>query len=249
MQVITCHRGKLQTVTETYLASKNTGFRTGFPAIDHLLPGGVFAKGAIHELLSQPGQPRPLFFATLLARTAMLVKDKETRRPGDKERATEGRVGVWCDPQGQIYPPAVAAAGIPLEQLLFLRPRTPADQIWAVAECLRCRGVSVTLAQLGRLSRIETRKLQLAAEAGGGVGLLLRPFGSISSEYAAATRWLVEPSPGERTVQRWRLQLIHGHGGRVGQSVILEACRETNLVRAVETMGDRSDEEKVARWA
>jgi protein ImuA len=237
MQVVTCHRGKLQTVTEADLVSKDTGFRTGFPAIDRILPGESFARGAIHELLSKPGEPRPLFFATVLARAAMVEEGKEMG------------VGVWCDPQGQIYPPAVAAAGIPLEQVLFLRPKTPADHIWAVAECLRCRGVSVTLAQLGRLSRIEARKLQLAAEAGGGVGLLFRPFGSISSEYAAATRWLVEPFPGERTVQRWKLELIHGHGGRVGQSVILEAGRETNLVRAVETVGDRSGEEKVARIA
>jgi len=88
-----------------------------------------------------------------------------------------------------------------------------------------------------RLSRLEARRLQLSAERGGGVGLLLRPWGNrLSAEHAAATRWLVRPAPGERTVQRWKVQLVHGHGGRVGGVVILEHSRETNRVRAVEKL-------------
>jgi hypothetical protein len=99
-----------------------------------------------------------------------------------------------------------------------------------------------------RLSRVEARRLQLSAERGGGVGLLLRPAGrAVSSEHAAVTRWLVRPAPGERTVQRWSVQLIHGHGGRVGQAVILEYSRETNRVRAVEQLADRPAEKEVAK--
>src|SRR2546423_1093128 len=86
------------------------------------------------------------------------------------------------------------------------------------------------------LPALEARRLQLSAERGGGIGLLLRPLGRASSEHAAVTRWLVRPAPGERTVQRWSIQLVHGHGGRVGQSVILEHSRETNRVRAVEQL-------------
>src|SRR5204863_337236 len=82
------------------------------------------------------------------------------------------------------------------------------------------------------LSRVEARRLQLAAERGGGVGVLLRLAGRASAEYAAATRWLVRPAAGERTVQRWSVQLIHGHGGRVGQAVFLEHSRESGLITA-----------------
>jgi hypothetical protein len=80
--------------------------------------------------------------------------------------------------------------------------------------------------------------LQLSAERGGGVGLLLRPArGPESACHAATTRWLVRPAAGERTLQRWSIQLIHGHGGRVGQTVILECSRETHhiTVRARQT--------------
>ena len=159
----------------------------------------------------------------------------------DSALSTQHRRGavVWIDPDGILYPPALAAAGLPLERILLLRVRRPADQVWAIAECLGCPGVRVTVASPPPLSRIEARRLQLAAERGGGAGILLRPLGAASAEHAAVTRWLVKPAPGERNVQRWELELIHGHGGRVGATVILEACRETHLVRAFEPVADR----------
>ena len=146
---------------------------------------------------------------------------------------SEPRPIVCCDPAGEIYPPALAAMGISPRLLYLLRPADAADQMWAVAECLRCKAVGAVIASPKRLSRTEARKLQLSAERGGGIGLLLRTFGQ-APHYAAATRWLVGPIPGERTVQRWNIQLIHGPGGRVGQSICLELCRRTGEVSAVE---------------
>jgi hypothetical protein len=81
------------------------------------------------------------------------------------------------------------------------------------------------------LSRIEARRFQLAAERGRGIGILLRPYDRTANVYSAATRWLVAPQRGLRTVQRWRIELIHGHGGQVGQAVILEYHRETNSIQ------------------
>jgi hypothetical protein len=150
---------------------------------------------------------------------------------------------VWCDPQAVLYPPALAGAGIALERLFLLRPKNEADEVWAVAECLRCKGVAATIASPRHLSRIEARRLQLAAEDGGGVGILLRRSDAGSTQYAAATRWLVTPALGERTVQRWRLELLGGHGGLIGKAVVLEVCRESHTVRAFEAVGDRPSQE------
>src|SRR5438067_2145540 len=79
--------------------------------------------------------------------------------------------------------------------------------------------------------------------------LLPRPRGAGSIHHAAATRWLVEPARGERTVQRWKIQLIHGHGGRLHQPVYLEYSRdwrqpETHRVRATDQLGDRAVEKE-----
>src|SRR5690606_12186007 len=97
-----------------------------------------------------------------------------------------------------------------------------------------------------RLSRVEARRLQLAAERGGGAGIFLRPLDRFASTYAAATRWLVEPaSPASSSLksggfyQRWMLQLLHGHGGQLSARILLEVCRETDRVRATEVVVDR----------
>lgn len=232
MKLITCQGGRLLTLGEMPGDARHSvvapacdvpSFATGLPALDALAPAGALRRGAVHEVLSEPAHGTPLFFAMLLARAG----------------GNSGAI-VWCDPHHEIYPPALAAQGVDLDRLYLLQPKTPAEQAWAVAECLKCKGVAAVVAQMRqRLSRLEARRLQLSAERGGGVGVLLRAAGKVSAEHAAATRWLVGPAPGERTVQRWEVQLVHGHGGRVGQAVILEHSRETNRVRAVEELADR----------
>ena len=238
MQLVSCHQGKLLKVDSTDLGAASPGrsFSTGLLAVDRLLPAGVWGRGVIHEILWAGKYARPLFFATWLARAAM----------GGPAR---GGCVVWCDPRGEIYPPALGAAGIALDRLFLLRPKSAEEEIWALAECLGCKGVAATLAQPPVLSRIAARRLQLAAERGGGVGLLLRPQGAGAVHHAAATRWLVEPARGERTVQRWKIQLIHGHGGRLHQPVYLEYSRDwrqpqTHRVRATDQLGDRTFEKE-----
>jgi protein ImuA len=196
---------------------------TGLTALDTLAPGGRFATGAVHEVLSGTDTP-PFLLPALIAKTA----------------APFGRV-VWCDSRRELHPPALAALGMPLDRLVILRPPAHSDELWAIAECLRCRGVSACIAPLGRLSRVQSRKLQLAAERGGGIALILRPAVAASWPYAAVTRWRVRPVPGERTVQRICVELIHGHGGRLGQSVLVEVDRETHHVRAIEAVAARPD--------
>ena len=245
MQLISCHKGQLQRLSAGELASATAAktFKTGLRSIDHLLPAHAFPRGSVHELLADPHHGLPLFFAALLARSASSHSPPPHPpiAPSPLALSSHGGTIAWCDPQSRIYPLALAAMNIPLDRVLLLRPKTEADEIWALTECLRSPGVAVTLGSPRRLSRTEARRLQLAAEAGGGVGILLRAEGRQSSaEYAAATRWRVRPVPaGERTLQRWELQLIHGHGGHIGQAVLLEACRETNALHAAPALADR----------
>ena len=237
MQLISCHNGRLlaSALAEETLARPHV-FTTGLRAIDELLPHDGFARGAVHEVLADPKHGTPRFFALLLARSAAFdggtaFQPVNENLHGLQTRATGAL--VWCDPRDELYPPAVAALGIPLNRLYVLHPRSAPDHVWAVAECLRCKGVSAIIAPVERLSRIEARRLQLAAEQGGGAGILLRPLDRHVSVYAAATRWLVAPTRGRRTVQRWKVKLIHGHGGRIGQTVVLEHHRDTRTIEAL----------------
>jgi hypothetical protein len=258
-------------------------FRTGLEPLDDLAPPNGFRRGAVHELLWEPRTPQPRTPALLLARAA-------TKTPNPSAKESAASVIVWSDPQRQLYPPALMAMGIDLHRLILLRPRNRAEELWAVAECLRCPGVGATVASIDRLNQVEARRLQLAAETGGGAGLFLRPATSqphknpdhcggagggaaavigvfpnaqpgcaapVSSHpsprasaarrvrsdagrnrgggdcYAAATRWLIRPAPAAATAQRWEIQLVHGHGGRVGESVLLEVNHETGITTAL----------------
>ncbi len=188
---------------------------TSIPSLNALAPHSAFARGAVHEILTATNT-HSFLLPALLARSA----------------AKLGWV-IWCDSARQLFPPALCAMGIPLDRLLILRPP---DELWAITECLRSPAVAACIATPPRLTRVQARRIQLAAERGGGLGILLRPQQAITWPYAAATRWLVSPERGQRNLQRWRIQLLHGHGGQVGQTTLLEMCRETNLVRAVEAL-------------
>lgn len=222
MKLISCHHGMLQELVGESLTSHASGFSTDLGAWDSLLPARLFSKAAIHELLSEKENARGFFPASFLARQAA---------------AQRGAI-VWCETVPNLYPPALAASDFPLDRLFLVRATSEKDLIWAAGEALRCKGVAATIANLGKLSRIQARRLQLAAEEGGGVGIFMRPK-KLATEYAAATRWLVRPARGDGAVQRWSLQLLHGHGGRVGHSIILEAGRETDSVRAFEAVEHR----------
>jgi len=245
MRFISCHDGKLQILSpQEFRAPAGRAFATGLPALDALAPGGAFGRGAVHEILCAPEHGTALFFATLLARSAAASSQDSAASDG----GGANRFICWCDPARELYPPALANHGIALTHLLLLHPDGPRNMLWAISESLRCRGVAAVVAAPPRLSRIAARRLQLSAERGGGIGLLLRNANAPGIDcYAAATRWLVRPAPGERTIQRWNVQLIHGHGGSIGQTVILEANRENHSVRALEPLAHRSLETGVAQ--
>jgi hypothetical protein len=277
MPLITCENGQIYRVDQ--LEKNGTdGCVTGLPELDRLLPYQRLARAGVHEVLTGPGEEPGLFFALLLAGAGgvasyeLRVTRKHSLATRNSQLATSL---VISDPRRLIYPPALAAMGFDLSRLLMLRPRSAAEELWAVTEALRCKGVGAVIAAMGKLTKIEARRLQLAAEQGGGMGVLLResrqgvvgrrqwavgreqeeeffcrlPTADYSlppaadcrpsTPHAAVTRWLVQPMPGERTVQRWRIQLIHGHGGRLFHPVVLERCRETHSVRTIEPMADR----------
>jgi protein ImuA len=76
----------------------------------------------------------------------------------------------------------------------------------------------VVVADGSRLTLNETRRLQLAAEAGGALGLLLRPAHEIQELSAARTRWRVGPALSADSDQRWTVDLLRCKGLRPTES-------------------------------
>lgn len=231
---VTTDREKLRQLllTKSSRRSKRQGFHTGLAAFDEIAPCGCFQYGAVHELLWKGRSSSPKSIALLLAKTVQMKN---------------GTI-VWSDPKRELYLPALLAAGINLRHLILLRCVNHFDMLSALAECLQNRAVGATVATLSKLSLIDARRLQLAVERGGGVGIFMRPFSeATNTHYAAATRWLIQPQIGDDEIQRWSVELLHGHGGRIGQAVLLEADRDSHSLRASETMANRQTATAKAR--
>ncbi|MGB0697716.1 MAG: ImuA family protein [Rhodospirillaceae bacterium] len=138
--------------------------RFDVPELDRALPGGGLAMGRLHavEGAGTDFEGPATAFAALLAARALAL------RPG-------GTV-LWCLRRGQddsLFPPGLASLGLAPEDLLILRVSSETDMLWAMEEALRCPAIAAVVGQVRKPGATPARRLQLAAETGGGLGLFL----------------------------------------------------------------------------
>ncbi|MEX0717391.1 MAG: hypothetical protein WD066_12425 [Planctomycetaceae bacterium] len=203
-------------------AATGPAVATEIEAVDRLLPAGGYRAGSLVEWLAE-GEGTGAATLALSCAGASLH---------------DGRRLIVVDDARNFHPPALPATIDP-ERIVVVRPRTLPDAWWAIEQSLRCRGATVTLAWVKRADDRTLRRWQLAAEQGGGVGLLLRPVAARRTPSWAESRWLVEPLPSfsESHGRRWRLELLHGRGRSTlravppGGVVELEQDHETGAVR------------------
>ena len=189
---------------------------TGCPALDRLLPRGGLARGTLVEWLAeQPGSGAGML-ALLAARQA----------------SREGRALVVLDRFRRFYPPAAAAWGIDFANLLVVRPSSEKEALWALDQVLRSPSVGAVWAPLEDIDIREFRRLQLAAESGGTLGLLLRPASFRDKPSWAELQLLVRPQAGSGG---WRLsvEITRARSGTSGQSVDLEMNDQTGIAQPV----------------
>jgi protein ImuA len=193
----------------------------GIPFFGDLLPEGELPAGSLVELLATAEGAGAWTLALLLTRHA----------------CGERKALVIVDPRSCFYPPAASRLGIDLAHTIVVRPTTHSELHAALDQSLRCQAVGTVLGGCERLRAAESQRLKLAAEAGGGLGILLRPGGASSGPSFADLRMTVTPlSPekGTGTVfcpRRMRLDVMRCRGGRSGQSLVLEIDDETGHVR------------------
>ena len=175
-------------------------------ALDTALPGGGLARAAVHEVVpARTGwdDGPAAGFTLALAGRALGHAD--------------GPV-LWVARRLDLYPPGTAAFGVPPERLLCARAPDDAGVLWALEEALRCPDLAAVVGEVEQLSRTPVRRLQLAAEAGGGTGLLVqrrRIPPTRAEPSAAVTRWRVGALPrvSPASGPRWRVELARVRGG------------------------------------
>ena len=202
---------------------------TGIAAVDDFFPEGGLRRGLLIEwLIDGEGTGACRLMFQLVSRFFQAI--------------AAGAV-VVIDRQREFYPPAMAAAGVDVDRAVLVRPQKQADALWALEQSLRSAGVTVTVCRINRLIDRAFRRLQLAAETGQGLGMLLRPAEARAQPSWADVRFLVRPlaacaSFEESSGQRLSVELLHRRGGAGGGVVELELCDETGLVRAASELAD-----------
>lgn len=180
----------------------------GVAAIDEALPDGGLPGGCVHELTGGDAGTATAFAAAALSRVATA-----TAKPA-----------LWIVRGRDLYAPGLAFYGLTPDRLIAARVRNHKDLLWAMEEALRCRGVSAVLGEAREIDLTASRRLQLAAETGGTVGILLLGEPQRMAAASSVTRWRVSSlpgvlRPGEPGVpaERWRVELLRCRGGRPGE--------------------------------
>ncbi|MBB2713970.1 ImuA family protein [Rhizobium sophoriradicis] len=235
--IISDLRDRIQHLEGTVARAK-TVLPFGVREIDGRLPGGGLAYGAIHEFAGGGagainGAATALFVAGIAART-------------------KGKV-VWCLARPDLFAPALAQVGLHPDRVIYVEAIKEEFVLESFEEALRFGGLGAVVGEVVRLPMTVSRRLQLAAEGSGTVGLVIRRWrrpteaGDFGHPTAATSRWRISvlpsdplPVPGVGRA-RWLAELIRVKAGESADFVI-GACDDQGRISISSDAADGSDQ-------
>ena len=172
------------------------GLSTGYALLDEQLPGGGWPVGAVSEIIcTQEGIGEMQFLMPALAKLSQ-----------------QGKWLALVAPPYIPYPLALSACGVDISKILLIRPRKENDALWTIEQALRAGTCGAVLGWLGDdVTAQQMRRLQLAAEQGGSVGLFFRSAVSVQQNTNSALRLQIKRIAGRLSVDilkrrgRWPL--------------------------------------------
>jgi hypothetical protein len=165
---------------------KSTFLPTGLARLDSFLAGG-WPTGALSELTGKDGAGKTLL---ALRTAAHLTKRQE-------------RVAL-INPGGTIFPPALAAEGLDLPFLLWLRPVENERCRWAAEQVVRSGLFPLVMIRSVSYDERGARRLQLTSEATGTAVLFLTSQAGRMNPWAFSLRIRIERS----ALRRVRVQVL-----------------------------------------
>ena len=158
----------------------------GVAAIDARLPDGGLALGALHEVAggadgAVDGAAAALFAAGIVARTTGTV--------------------LWCVTRPDLFAPALSQAGLHADRVIHVEAGDEQTVLACGEAGLRHGGLGGVVAEVARLSMTASRRLQLAAETSGTIGIAVRRWrrateaADFGQPTASVTRWRVTALP------------------------------------------------------
>lgn len=135
------------------------GHSTGFSPLDDILPGRGWPSSGLVEVVSPHWGMGELQLLIPLMRRVV----------------EQGKWIMWISPPYLLYAPALIQAGINTEQVLVVKLDTSCkDALWSMEKALQTENCGLVLAWQNWLPNKVLRRLQLAAETGGTMGVLFK---------------------------------------------------------------------------
>lgn len=109
---------------------------------------------------------------------------------------SKGKV-LWCLTRPDLFFPAIAQAGLHPDRVIFCEGDKEEDVLASMEEGLSFGGLAAVVGELVRLPMVASRRLQLAAEKTGTMGLVVRRWrrqteaSDFGNPTASTTRWRV----------------------------------------------------------
>jgi protein ImuA len=193
----------------------------GDPRIDANFAEGGLALGNLHEIAgrgieAQTGAVAAGFAACLLA--------------GVLARLPQGRPAFWIATRCDLHAPGLLPYGLDPGAVIQVHARNDDEALAAMEAALRGGAAGVVLAEVGKLGRTASRRLQLSCLKHGTTGFVLRrwPHGQRAASWESTvcvTRWQVAPAPSEVLFREpgaacWQVELTHARGGREGAWIV-----------------------------
>jgi protein ImuA len=158
-------------------------------SLDRVLGGGL-QTGALHDIVA--ADPRDAAAASAFA-AALAIRFGRARSRSAFVWIVED---IGAREEGLPYAPGLRLHGLDPARLILVRTINVRDTLWVMEEALKCKGVSAVLAETWAKARdyslTVSRRLALAARAGGTAGLLRHAGAAGAADAivsAAATRF------------------------------------------------------------
>jgi len=184
------------------------GTEGGLGLIKHAFPNATFPKGAVHEFISTTNESASASLGFIAGIASSLMKG--------------GAPSVWISSKKSAFPPGLKTFGLEPHNIIFIQSRKPKEILWILEEALKTDCLSAVIADIGEISFLESRRLQLAVEQSKVTGLLLRRNPKNFST-ACVTRWSIKPLPAEKKLipgigfPKWDVALLKVRNGKPGK--------------------------------
>lgn len=170
---------------------------TGFPQLDNLLAASGWPRGTLIEChCPHAGIGEIRLFQQVMAGCS-----------GQEQNV------FWVDPPYTPYAPCLAQSGMDLAHFFLIRTSDDEDRIWTLEQLLKCPAAGLVMGWSRSCNPAHLRRLQLAAEGGDTLGVVMITAGSFQTASPAPVRLALSPEP----AQGLRIDIQRQRGGQPGQ--------------------------------